>query len=73
MGGNTIGSATTAPIGTRHPERVRASHHANGMPSASRIKVVSPASFSVTHVAAIHGVEFQAEVATEASMPRRQS
>jgi hypothetical protein len=35
-----MGSATTAPTGPFHHERVRASHQASGVPTSSRISVV---------------------------------
>ena len=57
VGGSTIGSATTAPTAPLSGERVRASHQASGVPSSSRIKVVSPASLSVRPMAARSAAE----------------
>jgi hypothetical protein len=47
-----MGSATTAPTGPFHHERVRASHQASGVPISSRISVVAVASLKVSQIAA---------------------
>jgi hypothetical protein len=44
VGGNTIGRATIASIGVLMCERVRASHHANGVPNTISSTVVIAAS-----------------------------
>src|SRR5690606_40770958 len=51
----TSGNATKAPIGPFSQERVRASHHARGVPINSRISVVSAASSRVRTMALMFG------------------
>ncbi len=48
VGGSTMGMATTAPTGPFHQERVRASHQASGVPSTSRMAVVTLASSKIS-------------------------
>jgi hypothetical protein len=52
VGGSTSGSATIAATGPLSLERVRASHHARGVPSISRIRVVTAASCRLKLIAA---------------------
>jgi hypothetical protein len=47
-----MGSATTAPTGPFHQERVRASHQAIGVPITSSSVVVTLASLRVSQMAA---------------------
>ena len=46
-----MGSATTAPTGPFHQERVRASHQAIGVPISSNSTVVTVASLKVSQTA----------------------
>src|SRR3989338_8039238 len=46
-----MGSATTAPTGPFHQERVRASHDAIGVPTSSRMTVTTAASLKVSQIA----------------------
>src|SRR5574343_879514 len=50
-GGNTSGSVTRAPTGSRQREGVRASHQASGVPSTSSSAVVTAARRSVSAMA----------------------
>ena len=52
MGGNTSGSAISAPIGPLNRDEVRASHHANGAPKNNSKIVTVVANRSVRSIAA---------------------
>ncbi|CCG08906.1 unnamed protein product [Pararhodospirillum photometricum DSM 122] len=55
MGGKTMGNETTVPTTSLNREWVRASHHASGVPSSSKTKVVVPARRKVSSMASTMG------------------